>query len=153
MLPTILVLACASAPPVAPAPAPAPSAAPAPAEGAAVPGDAPRGSIGGEPILDRPVVLGGIATEAIEAGIASRRAAIDACYAPAPGSPAPAGKVLVKFTIGADGAVTEAHVRSTSLRHRPTEDCVVAELSKARFPALRSGAKALVQYPLDFGPP
>jgi hypothetical protein len=102
---------------------------------------APTGTIGGEPILPRPTVVGAISADAVEAGIAALGEAVPACWtAPQP------GKVLVKFVIATDGTVRTAAMRSTTVRHPPTEDCLVAAVQTARFPPLPSGT-AVVHYP------
>lgn len=144
MLLLLAALACAPepAPPVAPAAPPAPE-----------PDAPPPGRIGGKPILDRPVVLGGLAADDVEAGIAAQRGALDGCYAPAQAEqPAPKGKVLVRFTVARDGHVADARVQSSSLRHPQTEACLLEVVAGARFPALATGEIAVVSYPLSFPP-
>ena len=105
---------------------------------------APVGTIGGEPILERPVILGGIATEAVEAVVEARSEALQACRT-APGP----GKLLLQFRIDAGGEVVEADLRSTTLRHAETEACVLAEVRSLRFPALERGEVAVVTWPLE----
>ncbi len=112
---------------------------PAPEE----PVEAPvAGSIGGEPILPRPVVLGGISTEAVESGVA----AVDYAGCHQLGT----GKVLVQFTIAMDGSVSKSETVSTSLRQPETEACLEARITEARFPPLERGDKAIVKYPFVF---
>ena len=137
-----LLLACSSAPPTQESPAPAPVEPSSKAAG---------GSIGGEPILPTPVVIGGIANEVVEQGILSHMASINACYeAQLASNPKLAGKVLVKFQIGMDGSVANALTRSTSLRNQSAEACLIAELSKVVFPPLERGRLAIVHYPFSF---
>lgn len=97
------------------------------------------GVISAEPILPRPVIIGAIADEAVEAGLAG-------VVCPATG----AGKVLVRFQIRADGSVTEAEVRSTSLRDPVTEACLVDRVKAVKFPPLDGGEMAMVMYPFQF---
>jgi len=132
------LLACGPSETAAP-PAPPPAPAPVPAEEPVV------GSIGGEPILPRPVVLGGLSTDAVVAAVEPRMADIRACARDA----GRRGKVLVKIVIGKDGAVTSATTRSTTLRHPPTEDCVNTVVAEVKFPALAKGTTAIVQYPFE----
>ncbi len=129
-----------------------PSEAPEPeAVTLASPSAAPVGAIGGEPILPRPVVLGAISAEAVDAGIDDRREAIEACYQDELAENAGlAGKVLVRFTIARNGSVSKANIKSTSLRHAPTEDCLSAQVAEAHFPALEIGEVAIVTYPFVF---
>lgn len=139
--------ACTPQPdPVEPAPEPAPE----PAIGvlAAAP---PGGSISGEPILSRPVVVGGISQVAVDGVIDTLRPSFAECYEPARAlQPAPSGKVLLKFLISKSGLVSDVATRATSLRHEPTEACLHGVLSEARFPPLEKGSRAIVQYPLTF---
>jgi hypothetical protein len=119
--------------------------------GPAEPEAPPAGIIGGEPILPKPVVVGGISNDAVEEAIAAHRDAIVACYederAKMPGM---AGKVLIRFTIRGDGRVADVSTRSTSLRHEPTETCVEQVIAQATFPELASGHLAIVNYPFVF---
>ena len=111
----------------------------------------PVGSIGGEPILPQVIVMGGISTADVEAGIAQKMNDITDCYQSAlAGDPGLAGKVLVKFTIDKAGAVASTVVRSTSLRHPAAEACLTDVVAQARFPALQSGRLAIVHYPFGF---
>lgn len=111
----------------------------------------PAGIIGGEPILPRAVVVGGLSEAAVTSAIAGHRVAIDRCYESERALlPALAGKVLVRFSVLKDGAVADATIRSTSLRHPPTEACVAARVSEVRFPPLASGEKAIVTWPFVF---
>lgn len=143
MLTLLLALACSEPPPPPAAePPPAPPAQEAPT---------PAGSIGGEPILPEVVVVGAISAQAVEAGVSAHQQAIDACWAPARQAGL-SGKVLLKFTIDAQGALSSMKVKSTSLRHEPTETCLVQAVSQARFEPLQSGRIAIVHYPLVLEP-
>jgi len=118
-----------------------------------VPTSPPAGSIGGAPILPDPVVLGAISAGEVDARIEGKMDAINRCYRDELAKNAGlAGKVLVRFTIAKDGTVSRAAIRSTSLRHAPTEECVSARLSEVRFPALEMGRLAIVTYPFVFSP-
>lgn len=141
------VLACGSPPVEAPAgTVAAPEAAPA--EEAP-----PAGKIGGEPILPKPLVIGGIDASAVEEGIAPHRDAITKCWEAALAErPHLRGKVLVKFKINRDGSVSETSTKSTSLRHPATEECVNQRVAEAKFPALATGSYAIVSYPFVFPP-
>lgn len=145
----LLLFACQTEAPVLVQPIanPTPVAAPELAEAP------PPGRIDAEPILPRPLVLGGIGTAAVEAGIAARQAAIDSCYQQGlAADPTLRGKVLVKFTILPDGSVGRASAKATSLRHPATEECVVAQVLAATFAPLQDGSTAMVSFPFVFGP-
>ena len=119
---------------------PAPVAPPAKQE---VPADPPPvGRIGGAPILPDPVVLGAIDPRAVDRVIEAQGAAIARCYetglAEAPGL---AGKVLVKFSIGADGTVSRVSTKSTSLRNEEVETCLHERIARARFVDLSAGLR------------
>lgn len=149
------VAACGGAPPAVDAPAPAVAQAPgqgaAPVEAAPPPAPAGGGIIGGEPILHRPVVVGAIAVEDVEAGIAAHAAELRRCYEDERAKDATlAGRVLVSFTVARDGGVARATTRSTSLRHPPTEACLNERMAQVRFAPLRDGETALVSYPFSF---
>ncbi len=154
----LAMLACGSdpapAPPAQPAPTAAPTAPPtAQPTPTAAPDGPPPGRIGGEPILADPVVLGGIAPDAVAAGLAARQAQILACWETARAqAPDLRGKVLVRFSIGKDGAVGSTRVQSTSLRDDAAEACILDQVGQAVFPALEVGEKALVTWPFEFPP-
>ena len=143
----LLAWACATPTPVEP---PTPVTAPVePAVPVAVaPPEQPRTGprIGGEPILDRPVVLGGVANEAVVAAVEAQSGRIAACR---PGA-TPKGKILVKFTIGSSGLVTAAEIRSSSVRDAAIEGCVLDVFRQLDAPKPPGGGHALVQYPLSF---
>ena len=131
--------------------APAAPAAPAGPAADGPPDTPPPGRIQASPILERPVVVGGISEADVEAGIAAKQADIDRCYEGARAdAPAPTGKVLVNFTITGSGAVGKVATRSSSLRHEATETCLNEQLAAARFPALERGDVAYVTYPFSF---
>ncbi len=120
-------------------PAPAASASAAPPAGP---------SIGGEPILHQPVVLGAMATEAVTGALDGQKSAIQACY-DTHGAAGLSGKVLVRFSIGKEGQVKSAEVKSTSLRHPATEACVVEVVKATRFPQPGKGGIVIASVPFD----
>ena len=128
----------------------APDAAEAEASAEVTPAT-PVGRIGGQPILPKPVVIGGIDNADVEAGVMARKAQIAQCFeSQRARNPALSGKVLIKFSIDASGKVSRSATRSTSLRNDMVENCVNAEVVKAEFPKLQSGRFAIVQYPFVF---
>ncbi len=157
MLPLLTMLwACSGgeAPaPEAPPPVQEPEPAPEP-EPVEKPEARPPGKIGGEPILPDPVVIGAIHEDEVTRVIEEHRAAIDACFTEGQqGKPGLAGKVLFKILIGKDGAVVKATTHASSMRHMPTEDCMLEHLRAATFPPLQEGRLAVVHYPFAFPPP
>ncbi len=66
-------------------------------------------------------------------------------------SPGIGGKIVVKFKIGADGAViTAAPTGGTSLANEAVKDCVARNVNRLKFPP--KGAIANVTYPFLFSP-
>ena len=77
--------------------------------------------------------------------IDGQQEAIAAC-----GTASRAGRVLVQMSISADGVVRRATVKSTSLRHPATEQCLLDVLKGTSFPHLSSGNVARITYPFAF---
>ena len=59
------------------------------------------------------------------------------------------GKVVVQFTIGLSGTVTEAFVESSTLGNASAEDCILRRIRRWRFPR-PAGGSVLVAYPFVF---
>lgn len=109
-----------------------PEPSPAPEEG-------PVGRIEGAPILDAPVILGGIDNAAVEGAL--DLAAIRAC-----GQPGEAGKVLVRFRLQREGKVVSVETRATTLRDPEAEACIHQRLKETVFPPLTRGDSAIVTW-------
>ena len=77
-------------------------------------------------------------------------AGFDQCYAAGlsrdPNLP---GKVIVRFIVEKDGAISSAKDNGSTLPDKQVIDCVLGEIRKLRFPA-REGAAAEVVYPVLF---
>ena len=101
---------------------------------------APKGVVGGMPILERPVILGGIENAAVEAAFDTE--ALKTCNTA--GRP---GKVLLKFRIDKGGTVVHVEQKSTTLRHEATETCLQAAVKATAFPELERGDSAIVTWP------
>ena len=127
-----LLTACSTPEPVVEPPQP-PTAAP--------------GRIGGSPILRDPVVIGAIAEQDVERVMNGLGAAFQACWSEA-GEPQLKGKVLLKFSIDAAGAVGNVRTLSTSLRRPAIEGCVKNAVGTGTFPGLTSGDRAIVTWPV-----
>lgn len=134
--------ACTGAP-TAPEPAPAPTEATADALDAP-----PAGSIGGEPILPRPVVIGALSSDAVSSTVEASAAAVRACYER--GGEGHDGKVLLRFLVLQDGHVGRVATQSTSLRAPAAEACLNELVGALQFPPLTSGETAIVHYPFVF---
>jgi len=134
----LIALACTDA---APPPRPAEPKVPVPAAPADPEEAAPAGRIGGEPILDQPVVLGALDNQVAIDTLAAL--ALDGCTSERH------GKVLVQLTVSPDGRVQQPKVLSTSLRDGAAEACLIEVVRGASFPVLQSGTKALIKYPFE----
>jgi TonB family protein len=65
-------------------------------------------------------------------------------------SPRLAGKVVVKFTIGPTGAVTEASVGNSTLQDQKVEACILKAIRRWKFPSPKGGGIVDVSYPFVF---
>jgi hypothetical protein len=62
-----------------------------------------------------------------------------------------AGKVITRFVIGLDGAVTTTALQCTSMPDDLAVDCVVNEFGMLKFPAPEAGIVTVI-YPIMFSP-
>lgn len=60
------------------------------------------------------------------------------------------GKVQVKFTIDANGDVSEYRVGATTLNSAMVEGCILRRLARWKFPKPKGGTHVLVSYPFMF---
>ena len=63
------------------------------------------------------------------------------------------GTVRVQFIIGTKGYVASAKLHKTTLKHRATEQCILAAVRRWRFPKPEGGGIVVVTYPFLFKPP
>jgi hypothetical protein len=85
----------------------------------------------------------------IDGTIKASARAVRGCYQKElASSPKLAGKVVVKFRIGGDGAVVSASIASSTLASAPAVACILATIKQLKFPA--KGAPASVSYPFIF---
>jgi len=103
--------------------------------------------VGGEPI-----VLGSLERSAIDEVIKRHLQQIRYCYQrELQRAPELAGKVVVKFTIAADGSVAAASPRSSSLGNASVEQCLTGRFLRMQFPEPMGGGVVIVSYPFVFG--
>lgn len=94
---------------------------------------------------------GGLDKEAIARVIRSQLGQIRYCYErQLSASPDLYGKILVKFTIGAAGAVVAQAIGNTSLNNAMVEGCILRRIAEWQFPLPRGGTNVLVTYPFLF---
>ena len=106
---------------------------------------------GGSP---EPIVYGSIDTDAIARAIAAHRDEIKYCYEKEINAEHPdmAGRVGIRFVIGASGTVNSAGTINTTLHNANTENCVCQVIKRIQFPPVRGGGIAEVTYPFVFKP-
>lgn len=61
-----------------------------------------------------------------------------------------AGKIIVRFVIDAEGAVSMAGIKSTTMNDVAVEDCIVGRFLEMKFPNPAGGGIVTVTYPLLF---
>ncbi|MEW5855546.1 MAG: TonB family protein [Myxococcota bacterium] len=97
------------------------------------------------------IVEGGLSKEEIGRVIRRYLSQIKYCYEKElTRNPNLAGKIVVSFTIGGTGKVTEADVAETSLNDPTVEDCVLKIIKRIQFPQPKGGGIVLVTYPFIF---
>ncbi|MFN7147327.1 MAG: TonB family protein, partial [Myxococcota bacterium] len=77
---------------------------------------------------------------------------VRACWVDARTRAPDGGTITVKFTIGADGAVTDARIKATTIPDARFQACVVEEFRTFQFPAPEGGGVVIVSYPFVFSP-
>ncbi len=93
----------------------------------------------------------GLPPEVIRRLILSRMGGIRACYDNAIlKDPNIAGKLAVKFTINAQGAVSSAQAVDTTIANAEMVSCVVGVVRRISFPQPDGGETVVVTYPLQF---
>jgi Ca-activated chloride channel family protein len=98
-----------------------------------------------------PVILGALDKSAIDRVVRQHLASIRYCYEKElTNSPALFGKIVIRFTIGADGSVSAAELTSTTMASEAVEGCVVERFLRMRFPAPQGGGIVIVSYPFVF---
>ena len=103
-------------------------------------------TVGGDPII-----LGALSKEAIDGVIRRHVNQLRYCYQrELTKDPNIAGKVVVKFTIAADGSVSAASIKSTTMNNESVESCVSGRFMRMVFPEPRGGGIVIVSYPLIF---
>jgi TonB family protein len=94
---------------------------------------------------------GGLKKSVIRRIIRRQLPAIRHCYEQSLNTrPDLAGRVAVRFLIGATGVVRAAAVSSSTLGHPATERCVASVVQRLSFPAPAGGSMVKVTYPFTF---
>jgi len=99
-------------------------------------------------------LVGELSTEEIRQVMRANLDSVRRCYEPELlKRPDLAGKVVVEFTIGADGAVTTTRIASDTMQLPVVGECLRAAISSWRFPKPRNGGEVQVAYPFVFSSP
>ncbi|MEO8185143.1 MAG: AgmX/PglI C-terminal domain-containing protein [Deltaproteobacteria bacterium] len=100
---------------------------------------------------ERPTRGAGLAPNQIPPVLRASSAALDACFASSTAAAAGiAGQIRVAWTIGADGAVSEASLVSSDFSDRQIADCILDEIRRLRFP--RAGEPTSISFPFELRP-
>jgi hypothetical protein len=111
-------------------------------------GEGGIGTVGGDPII-----LGALDKSLIDAVIKRNMAAIRYCYQrELTKNPSLGGKITVKFVIAADGTVSSATTKSTTMNNSAVESCINSRFMKFQFPQPKGGGVVIVSYPFIFAP-
>jgi len=112
-------------------------------------GNAGSGTVG---ILDEETEIeGGLDKEVIAKIIGNYLGEVRYCYErQLSAEPDIYGKVQVKFTIDANGAVLDQRVGNTTLKSAMVEGCILRRLARWKFPKPKGGTNVLVTYPFMF---
>ncbi len=97
--------------------------------------------------------LGSLSREEIQRVITRVQSQVKHCYtARLSDTPDLAGKVVLAWSIGADGTVTGAKVSQSTLQDKRVADCVLKVVKRLQFPKPRGGGTVKVTYPWVFSP-
>jgi len=106
----------------------------------------PRGPDGAATVS---VDSNGLTADEIDRVIVAHAGVFRACYQKELSRARPdlAGKIVVRFTIAETGAVEAVAIESSTMHHKPVEDCLKDNVLRLKFPAK---ARAVVRYPFVF---
>lgn len=100
-----------------------------------------------------PVIVGSLDVRDIEVTVRRHLNTIRYCYhRELADHPTLAGELTVRFVIGANGAVTSAEAKTSTLGNEDLARCVVGRFQRMQFPAPPGGGVVVVTYPLVFQP-
>jgi hypothetical protein len=98
-----------------------------------------------------PIILGALDKSLIDAVIRRNMSQIRYCYQrELTKNPSLKGKIIVKFTIAADGSVSKAGIKSSSMGSAAVESCITGRFKRFKFPEPKGGGVVIVSYPFIF---
>jgi len=106
---------------------------------------------GGITVSDGIIILGAIDRERLIETVEGYEALVTCCYQDAlVDDPDLRGRVVVRFTVGKDGRVTKAGIKSTTAENEGLERCLVETFLPVEFQKPVGGGIAIISYPLLF---
>lgn len=60
------------------------------------------------------------------------------------------GKIVANWTINKEGAVSVTSIKSTTMKNKAVENCILAKIKNWNFPKPKGGGQVLVSYPFLF---
>ncbi len=98
-----------------------------------------------------PIILGALDKSLIDAVIKRNMNQIRYCYQrELTKNPGLKGKIVVKFVIAADGSVSKASIKSSSMGSKSVESCITGRFRRFKFPEPKGGGIVIVSYPFIF---
>ncbi|PIU00009.1 MAG: hypothetical protein COT74_06565 [Bdellovibrionales bacterium CG10_big_fil_rev_8_21_14_0_10_45_34] len=102
-------------------------------------------------IDEETLVEGGLDREVIAEVIKKDLGQIRYCYErQLSGNPDLYGKVVIKFTIVAEGTTTSPRIGTTTMNNAMIEGCILRRVARWKFPLPKGGTSVLVTYPFLF---
>lgn len=104
-----------------------------------------------ESVSGSPIILGALDKTVIDRVVKRHLNQIRYCYQrELQMQPNLAGKVVIKFVVAKDGSVSSAAIKSSTLAHEATEQCLVSRFMRMQFPSPQGGGIVIVSYPFLF---
>ena len=102
--------------------------------------------------MEKPSVNGDLPQEVVRRMVRQRYGAVRLCHH-AEGDPDLAGSVTVRFSIAADGKVSNAMVSKNDTGKKQLGECVAKVFREISFPKPQSPGAVNVEFPIVFNPP
>ncbi|MFZ5475205.1 MAG: AgmX/PglI C-terminal domain-containing protein [Myxococcota bacterium] len=118
-------------------------------------GDFTQGERGSNPVRfdGDPIILGSLDKALIDAVIKRNLAQIRYCYQrELTKNPGLSGKITEKFVIAADGSVSTATTKTSTMNSPAVETCINGRFMRFTFPQPKGGGIVVVSYPFVFAP-
>ena len=109
------------------------------------------GSDGGEAIDESKEGGGEIERQDVDGVIKAKVGVFHRCYQrELQRNPGLSGRVVLRFVIDRDGSVKLADIKESTLGNEAVEMCLIAEITRTRFPKPKGNGTAVVAYPFTF---